>query len=138
LASNLETKLIHPIASLAETIIQKPASKSAARDTSKENTMNAQTPWDLWKKAFFNWENQTAKYLEEVMKSPLVLKPGGMLLGSMTKNRAKTNQMMTQMWGNMGLPTKTDQERMLHAINQLQSKIYDLEERLEELQEKEK
>ena len=100
--------------------------------------MNAQPPWDLWKKAFFNWENQTAKYLEEVMKSPLVLKPGGMLLGSMTKNRAKTNQMMTQMWGNMGLPTKTDQERMLHAINQLQSKIYDLEERLEELQEKEK
>ena len=33
----------------------------------------------------------------------------------------------------MGLPTKRDQERMLHAINQLQSHVYDLQEQLEDV-----
>jgi len=31
----------------------------------------------------------------------------------------------------MGLPTKRDQERALHLLNQLQSRIMDLEEKLE-------
>jgi hypothetical protein len=31
----------------------------------------------------------------------------------------------------MGLPTKRDQERVLHLLNQLQSKVMDLEEKLE-------
>jgi hypothetical protein len=32
----------------------------------------------------------------------------------------------------LGLPTKRDQERTLHALNELESKILDLEERLAE------
>ena len=31
----------------------------------------------------------------------------------------------------MGLSTKRDQERILHALHQLQSKVIDLEEKLE-------
>jgi hypothetical protein len=34
-------------------------------------------------------------------------------------------------WGAWGLPTKRDQERILHSLNQLQSKLIDLEEKLE-------
>ena len=36
-----------------------------------------------------------------------------------------------QLWGQMGLPTKRDQERSLHLLNQLQSRIMDLEEKLQ-------
>ena len=88
--------------------------------------------WDMWKKSFYAWENQTAQYLEQVLKSPLILKPGGVMLTSIAKNKAETDKRMATFWGNMGLPTKRDQERMLHAINQLQSRIYDLEEQLED------
>ncbi len=88
--------------------------------------------WDMWKKSFYTWENQTAQYVEQVLKSPLVLKPGGMMMTTIAKNKAETDRRMANFWGNMGLPTKRDQERMLHAINQLQSRIYDLEEQLED------
>ena len=42
--------------------------------------------------------------------------------------------LMALWWGAMGLPTKKDQERALHAINELESRLLDLEERLEDQQ----
>ena len=33
--------------------------------------------WDMWKKGFDAWESATANYLEQVMKSPLLLGPSG-------------------------------------------------------------
>ena len=93
------------------------------------------TPWEYWKKAFYAWENQTAKYMEQVLANPLVLKPSGRILGEVMKTKAASDKAMRQLWGTLGLPTKHDQERTLHALNQLQSKLYDLEERLDALQE---
>ena len=45
--------------------------------------------WDTWKKAFYAWEDSTAKYMEEVLKSPLVLAPSGIMLGGAMKAKAK-------------------------------------------------
>jgi len=95
-----------------------------------------QTPWEMWKKAFYAWEGQTAKYIEEMLRNPIVLGPSGNMLGQMMKTKASSDKAMRSFWGNVGLPTKHDQERMLHALNQLQSRIYDLEERIEELSAK--
>ncbi len=92
--------------------------------------------WETWKKGFYAWENQTAKYLEGVLKSPVVLVPGGYMMGQMMKTRAATDKAMTSFWESMGLPTRHDQERVLHALNQLQSRIYDLEEEILEVQRK--
>jgi hypothetical protein len=88
--------------------------------------------WDLWKKGFDAWENATAQYLEQVMKSPLVLMPSGTMLTAVMKAKAATDQLAAQWWGALGLPTKRDQERALHALNELQSKLMDLEEKLAE------
>jgi len=33
-------------------------------------------------------------------------------------------------WSSFGLPTRRDQERALHKLNQLESRLYDLEEQL--------
>lgn len=90
--------------------------------------------WDQWKKGFYAWEGATARYVEDVMRSPLVLAPSGQMLSSAMKLRAKTNEALAQMWGGWGLPTKRDQERGLHALNQIQSRLIDLEERLERLE----
>ena len=35
--------------------------------------------WEKYKQGFDAWENATAKLLETVMKSPVVLKPSGAL-----------------------------------------------------------
>ena len=93
--------------------------------------------WEQWKKGFFVWENATAQYMEDVLKNPAVLGPSGQLLSGAMKARAKGEHALAQFWGGWGLPTKRDQERTLHALNQIQSKLIDLEERLEELQPKE-
>jgi hypothetical protein len=89
--------------------------------------------WDMWKKGFNTWEQATASYMEQVLQSPAVLGPAGMMMGQAMKRKAAADKAMTTFWSNIGLPTKRDQERTLHALNQLQSKIYDLEEQLDAL-----
>jgi hypothetical protein len=88
--------------------------------------------WDAWKKGFDAWENTTAKYMEHVMKSPSVLGPSGMMLGSMMKAKAAYDKAAAQWVGSLGMATKRDQERTLHTLNQLESRLLDLEERLAE------
>jgi hypothetical protein len=88
--------------------------------------------WDLWKKGFDSWENTTAKYLEGVMKSPLVLTPAGALLTATMKAKAASDKAVAQTWAAFGLATRRDQERTLHALNQIQSRLLDLEEKLDE------
>jgi hypothetical protein len=89
--------------------------------------------WDTWKKGFDAWENATAKYTEHLMKSPLVLGPTGKLLGSAMKAKAAYDKAASQWIGSLGVATKRDQERSLHTLNQLESRLLDLEERLAEV-----
>jgi hypothetical protein len=90
--------------------------------------------WDQWKKAFDAWEAATAKWVEEWMKSPLVLGPSGAMLTVAMKAKKAADDVKEQVWAQAGLPTKRDQERALHMLNQLQSRIMDLEEKLEQQQ----
>ena len=91
--------------------------------------------WKMWKKGFDTWENTTAKYMEEVLKNEAILGPGGKLLTASMKSRRAMDDAAARWWGTMGLPTKRDQERTLHALNQLQSRLLDLEEELHTLRE---
>jgi hypothetical protein len=88
--------------------------------------------WDTWKKGFDAWENATAKYTEHWMKSPMVLGPMGTLLGSTMKAKAAYDKAVAAWVGSLGMATKRDQERTLHTLNQLESRLLDLEERLAE------
>lgn len=90
-------------------------------------------PWEQYKKLFYAWEGATARYLETWLKSPLVLEPAGMWLSAMMKVKAETDKQVAGAWGLMGLPTKRDQERTLHALNQINSRLIDLEEQLADL-----
>lgn len=86
--------------------------------------------WDAFKKYFNVWENQTAALFETLLKSPLVLEPAGNAMSAMMKTKAAGDKATASMWGSLGLPTKRDQERTLHALNQIESRLLDLEEQL--------
>lgn len=88
--------------------------------------------WDTWKKGFDVWEKKTAELLETAMKNPKVLEPAGAMLSATMKMKAASDQAMAQWWSAWGLPTRKDQERTLHQLNQLQSRLLDLEEKLAE------
>ena len=87
--------------------------------------------WEIWKKSFDVWEAKTAELFETVMKSPAVLEPAGNLMNVGLKMKAATDKAWATWWGSLGLATKRDQERALHTLNQLQSRLLDLEERLD-------
>jgi TolA-binding protein len=89
--------------------------------------------WDTWKKGFDAWENKTAALLEQMLKSSVVLQPMGMMMSQAMKAKAASDKAVAQWWSMIGLPTRRDQEKSLHALNQLQSRIHDLEEQLEQL-----
>ena len=86
--------------------------------------------WDLWKQGFNAWEQATAQYMEKVLTNPGVLGPAGALLTAAMRTKAATDRLMSQWWAALGLPTRRDQERSLHKLNQLESRLYDLEEQL--------
>ncbi len=88
--------------------------------------------WNEWKQGFDAWEKATAQLVEKWMRSPLVLGPSGALLSAVMKAKVASDKAAALWWGSLGLPTKRDQERALHALNQLQSRILDLEEKLAE------
>jgi hypothetical protein len=88
------------------------------------------TMWDLWKQGFDVWEQATAQFMEKVLSNPGVLGPAGTLLTAAMKTKAATDRAMSQWWAALGLPTRRDQERALHKLNQLESRLYDLEEQL--------
>ncbi len=88
--------------------------------------------WDTWKKGFDVWEQKTAEMFESVLKNPKFLEPAGTMLTASMKLKAASDKAMAQWWAGWGLPTRKDQERTLHALNQLNSRLIDLEERLAE------
>lgn len=89
--------------------------------------------WDQWKKGFDTWEQKTADLFEAVLKSPVVLTPMSKVLTTTLKVKKAGSNAAREMWGTIGLPTRREQEKTLHALNQIQSRLIDLEERLADL-----
>ena len=86
--------------------------------------------WDMWKQGFAAWEQATSQYMEKVLTNPGVLGPAGAMLSAAMKTKAATDKAVADWWATLGLPTRRDQERALHKLNQLESRLYDLEEQL--------
>jgi hypothetical protein len=86
--------------------------------------------WEQWKKSFAIWESTTARYFEQVMANPAVLEPAGAMLTAAMKTKAATDRAVAAWWAALGLPTRRDQERSLHKLNQLESRLLDLEDQL--------
>ena len=86
--------------------------------------------WDLWKQGFNAWEQATAQYMEKVLTNPGVLGLAGAMLTAAMKTKAATDKALASWWAAFGLPTRRDQERALHKLNQLETRLYDLEEQL--------
>ncbi|MCA9550698.1 MAG: hypothetical protein KC933_11730 [Myxococcales bacterium] len=87
--------------------------------------------WDAYKKSFDAWEKATADLMEVWLRSPLVLEPAGTMLTAAMKAKSMSDKASAMWWASLGLPTKRDQERTLHALNELESRLMDLEEQLD-------
>jgi hypothetical protein len=92
--------------------------------------------WQLWKQGFNTWEQATAKLFDTLLKSPSLLEPTGQALSAFMRTKKQADDASAQAWAALGLPTRRDQERMLHLLNQLGSRIMDLEDKIDDLEQK--
>jgi hypothetical protein len=88
------------------------------------------TMWDMWKQGFGAWERATTQFVEKALSNASVTGPAGALLTTVMKTKAASDQAMTRLWSMVGLPNRRDQELTLHKLNQLESRLFDLEEQL--------
>ena len=93
-------------------------------------------PVDVYKQSFDAWEKATADLMDVWLRSPLVLQPAGYMLTAAMKAKSMSDHAVAMAWGRLGLATKRDQERTLHLLNELESRLMDLEEKLEDLAER--
>ena len=86
----------------------------------------------VWKKGFDTWEAAVAPLIERVLRSPFVLEPTGALLTAVMKAKAASDRASYHWWRAVGLATRSDQERAMHGLNLLQSRLMDLEEQVQD------
>ncbi len=86
--------------------------------------------WKSWKQGFDAWEQATATLMEQVVQSPAVLGPAGAMMSAAMRAKADANRRAANMWGQAGVAVKRDQERMMHAVNQLGSRLLDMQEQM--------
>lgn len=86
--------------------------------------------WGMWKRGFGAWEQATTTYMEKTLSNAAVLEPAASVVTALAKTKAAADHALHAWWSMWGLPTRRDQERTLHKLNQLESKLLDLEEQL--------
>ena len=89
--------------------------------------------WAAMKSSYDRWEQAATPLLDSWLRSRLFLAPAGTLLTGVTRARAVQRRLLDRWWSSVGLSTRLDQERTLHGIDELQSRLVDLEARLQDL-----
>ncbi len=92
--------------------------------------------WAEFKKNFDTWEDSTARTLERVLKSPTFIGPSGATLSAFMRARAAGDAKRNELWAEAGIATRLEQERTLHLLSRLESRMLDLESRMDVLLEK--
>jgi hypothetical protein len=87
--------------------------------------------WESWKQNFFAWERATTQLVEKALSNPGVIGPAGAMLSTVMKTKAATDKAIAMWWNAFGLPTRNQSELTLHKLNQLESRLFDLEEQLQ-------
>ncbi|MAQ18157.1 MAG: hypothetical protein CMN30_25590 [Sandaracinus sp.] len=90
--------------------------------------------WAAMKASYDAWEQAATPLLDAWLRSPMFLRPAGTMLTGITRVRAMQRKVMDHWWASVGLSTRKDQERTLHGIDELQSRLVDLETRLADLE----
>lgn len=91
------------------------------------------TAWDRSKRRFAQWERGTAKLADFMLRAPLVRASAGFWLRALSGAKTTSDAATTAWCRAMGLPTRRDQLRQLHLLNELRSQVMDLTERQLEL-----
>lgn len=93
-------------------------------------------PWALFEQSYRAWERAAGPLMDTWLGSASTFAPAGKLLGLVTRAQKTQRRMLREWWGGLGVATRDDQARTLHALQALESRLIDLEERLEDAEDR--
>jgi hypothetical protein len=83
--------------------------------------------WRLW---FDAWEPKAAAAWDGALRRPWVVEPVAATLTALARANTIRAEVTRRIWRACGLATRHDQDRLLFALQRLESRILDLEERI--------
>jgi hypothetical protein len=90
-------------------------------------------PVTYYKKFYEVWEKTMSEGLEIWLKSPLFAATMGKTIEKSSEFKKHLDEVMERSLKNMHLPTKNDIDRVLGSINNIEAKINDLWDKVDEL-----
>lgn len=89
-------------------------------------------PVEQYKKFYEAWEKSSSEILEKWVNSPLFAANIGKAVEKSSDLKKHFDEAVEKVLKNMRFPTKTDIDRVLSSINNLEAKINDLADKIEE------
>lgn len=86
-----------------------------------------------YKKFYETWEKTTSEALEMWLNSPLFAANMGKAIEKSSEFKKYLDEVIEKNLKNMRIPTKTDVDRILSTINNIEAKINDLMDKVEEI-----
>ncbi|MGQ0793552.1 MAG: poly(R)-hydroxyalkanoic acid synthase subunit PhaE [Deltaproteobacteria bacterium] len=90
-------------------------------------------PVAQYKKFYETWEKTTSEAMEAWLKSPLFAASMGKAIEKSSDVKKYLDEVMEKSLKNMHFPTKNDIDRVLASINNVEAKINDLWDKVEDL-----
>lgn len=90
-------------------------------------------PISHYKRFYETWEKTTSEALEMWLKSPLFAANMGKAIEKSSEFKKYLDEIIEKSLKNMRMPTKTDIDRVLLSINNIEAKINDLTDKVDEL-----
>lgn len=78
------------------------------------------------------WEKATAELLDVVLRSRVAIEPAGAVVTSLVRVKGVYDTALGACWRVVGLPTRRDHERAMHALTEIESRLLDIEDWLKE------
>ena len=94
--------------------------------------MTQNNPFQFIRRSYERWDREATPLMETMLKNPFLTGTAGNVLNASARLVGMQRRVVSQWWSALGLPTRDDQERLLHAVHELQSRIIDLEDKLAE------
>lgn len=95
-----------------------------------------QASQEMMKQAFHAWEQLTNQYMEALLRNQQLLDVGGVTLENSLHMKQQIDRMVEATITNMQLPTRSDMDRALRKLNELEILLREVNEKLDQLLEK--
>jgi hypothetical protein len=108
--------------------------KSPFLNKAESDPKNAEfDPVANYKKFYETWEKTTSEALEMWLNSPLFAANMGKAIERSSEFKKYLDEVIEKNLKNMRIPTKTDVDRILSTINNIEAKINDLMDKVDEI-----